>query len=161
MGTPALAVLLGTWLVGQANLAAEMSGPNVERELARRLEAEGVRAIVANGALLQVVADLSHGRVGGLEYRSRWPRIRVRYADRFRPEGPVVCVIDLDRRDDPADDEPGRRIFGFVSKDPGRAHLVAEVSHYRIWRLDTTLAEFLEEPGSHLPGRPPSAIVAR
>jgi hypothetical protein len=157
----ALAMLLATWSLGQANLAAEMSGPNVERELALRLETEGVNAIVANGALVQVVADLSHGRVGGLEYRSRWPRIRDRYAARFRTEDPVVCVVDLDRRDDPADDEPGRRILGFVSKEPGRAHLVAEVAHYQVWRLDTTLAEFLEEPGSHLPGLPPSAIVAR
>jgi hypothetical protein len=157
----ALACLLGVWCVGQVNLFAEMGSPNPERKLAERLEAEGVRVIVANGALVQVIADLSAGRVGGLEYRSHWPRIGDRYTNRFPADGPIICVVDLDRIGDLAGDEPGPRLREIIASLPGQAHLVAAVERYQVWLLDLTLAEFLDERGVPLPERPASAIVAR
>ena len=156
----AVGMLVGVWTLGQAGLVAEMGRPNAERRLADRLEAEGFRGIVASGALVQVVADLSRGRVGGIEYRSYWPRIGRRYADRFEAAGPIVCVVDLDKTS-PTGDEPGARLRELAASRPDRARLVAEVEHYQVWRLDVPLAEFLDEPADPLPGEGASAIVAR
>ncbi|HEY2158904.1 MAG TPA: hypothetical protein VGH33_24955 [Isosphaeraceae bacterium] len=155
----AAGLLLGVWILGQASLVAEMDRPVAERRLADRLEAEGVRGIVASGALVQVVADLSHGHVGGIEFRSHWPRLGRRYADRFDPAGPIVCVVDRAKLS--ADDEPGSLVDEFVASHPWRARLVAEVENYQVWRLDTTLDEFLAEPGDPLPVGGDSAIVSR
>lgn len=154
----AVGLLVAVWSLGQASLVAEMGGPNAERRLADRLEAEGVRGIVASGALVQVVADLSAGRVGGIEYRSSWPRIGRRYADRFDPRGPIICVADLDRLASDPPDEPGPRVRAFAAENPGRARLVAEVGHYEVWSLDVPLDEFLDGP---LSGEESSAIVSR
>jgi hypothetical protein len=156
----AAGLLLGVWTLGQASLVAEMDRPVAERRLADRLEAEGVRGIVAHWAVVQVVADLSHGRVGGIEFHPHWPRLGRRYADRFDPAGPIVCVFDRDKAG-MGDDEPGSLVGQFVANHPGRARLVAEVENYRVWRLDTTLDEFLGRPDVPLPGGGDSAIVAR
>lgn len=153
-------LLVGVWTLGQAGLVAEMGRPNPERRLADRLEAEGVRGIVASGALVQVVADLTRGQVGGIEYHSYWPRLGRRYADRFDPVGPVVCVVDLDKPI-PTPDEPGAVVREIAAARPARARLVAQVEHYQVWRLDVPLGEILGEPGSPLPGGGPSAIVSR
>ncbi len=147
----AAGLLVGVWMFGQAGLVAEMDRPIAERRLADRLEAEGVRGIVASGALVQVVADLTRGHVGGIEFRSYWPRLGRRYVDRFDPTGPVVCVIDLDKPI-PTADEPGALVREIAAGRPGRARLVAEVEHYQVWRLDVPLGEFLEGPGLPLPG---------
>jgi hypothetical protein len=155
----AVGLLVGVWTLGQASLVAEMGRPIAERRLADRLEAEGVRGIVASGAVVQVVADLSRGRVGGIEFRSHWPRLGARYADRFDPAGPIVCVVD--RAKAGLDDEPSALLDQFRTSHPGRARLVAEVENYRVWRLDTTLVEFLAEPDGPLPGPGDSAIVSR
>ena len=149
MRVGAVGLLVGVWTLGQGSLVAEMGRPIAERRLAERLEAEGVRGIVASGALVQVVADLSRGRVGGIEFRSYWPRLGRRYADRFDPAGPVVCVVDLDKPASNAD-EPGSLVRRFVEDHPGRARLVAQVENYRVWRLEMPLDSLLGEPGDPL-----------
>jgi hypothetical protein len=153
----AIGLLVGVWTIGQASLVAEMDRPNPERRLAERLEAEGIRGIVASGAVVQVVADLSLGRVGGIEYHSFWPRLGRRYADRFDPRGPFICVVDLDKSN-VTGDEPLGRVREFAASRPDRARLVAEVEHYQVWSLDLPLDEFLAVP---LPGEGGSAIVSR
>ncbi len=156
---PALAFLLGVWAAGQANLVAEMDRPNLERRLVARLERMGIRGIVGNKALVQIVADLSRGQVGGMEFHSYWPRLGRRYADRFPPGEPIICVFDLDRVDlGPEEEEPGALVRRLAEESPARARLVAEVERYQVWRLDVPLEEFLAEP---LPAGGPSAIVAR
>ncbi len=156
----AVGLLVGVWTLGQATLVAEMGRPIAERRLADRLDAEGVRGIVASGAVVQVVANLSRGRVGGIEFRSYWPRLGRRYINRFDPRGPIVCVVDVDKSS-PSGDEPGALVRQLVASRPERARLVAEVEHYQVWRLDLPLAEFLGEPGAPLPIKEESAIVAR
>ena len=154
----AMALLLGVWTLGQASLVVEMGRPNLERRLADRLEAQGTRGIIASGSLVQVVADLSGGRVGGVEYRSSWPRIGRRYADRFPSGEPIICVIDLDRLGRDATDEPGPGVRAFALAHPERARLVDTVEHYEVWSLDIPLDEFLGEP---LSAKEASAIVSR
>jgi hypothetical protein len=154
----ATALLIGVWTLGQASLVVEMGRPNLERRLADRLEARGTRGIVASGFLVQIVADLSRGHVGGIEYRSNWPRIGRRYADRFPVGAPITCVVDLDRLGFGATDEPGPAVLAFAAAQPDRARLVATVEHYEVWQLDVPLDEFLGEPLSE---NGTSAIVSR
>ncbi len=49
----------------------------------------------------------------------------------------------------------------FVASRPDRARLIAEVEHYRVWRLDVPLRHLLGDAGDPLPAEGDSAIVAR
>ncbi len=87
-------LLLIPWTTAQANLWVDLDRPCPLRPLADALDQRGIKAIVAETPVALLVANLTHGRVGALEYRSRWPRLGDRYAGRFVTGQPVTCVND-------------------------------------------------------------------
>ena len=75
--------LLVPWATAQANLWADLDRPSPVRPLADALDRRGVKGIVAETPVALMVANLTHGRVGALEYRSPLAPAGDRYADRF------------------------------------------------------------------------------
>jgi len=115
-------------------------------ELSRR----GVPSIVAVTPVALVVANLSHGAVGAIEYQSDWPRLGVRYLDRLRSGGSILCVTD--RRFPWAIEgeggwssrlDLGRHLRSLSARHPGRVRLSWTVGTFDVWEADLPLDEIL------------------
>lgn len=162
IAVPAGAFLLATWGVAQGLVWTDLGRPTPTPPLAAELSRRDVRAIVAPTPVALMVANLSHGNVGALEYQSIWPRLGDRYRTRFSTGRPVVCVAD--RRFPwairgeggwaPGQDF-GRHLRGLAARHPGRVRPAWTVGPFEIWEADLPLADVLApEPdeGSLDPG---------
>lgn len=145
------AALLGLWGASQANLWADMGRPSALRPLADDLARRGVPAIVAHAHVALLVANLTHGEVGAVEYQTTWPRLGDRYAHRFLPGRPVVCVVDRDHGG--IDDGLGLRVRALADRFPDRVRLARRLGPLEVWEAELTLAEVLDRPRP-LPGSP-------
>ena len=88
-------LLLVPWTAAQANLWVDLDRPSPLRPLADALDRRGVKAIVAETPIALLVVNLTQGRVGALEYRSRghgWATDTPAGSPRAEP---VTCVNDL------------------------------------------------------------------
>jgi hypothetical protein len=136
--------LLGVWSLAQVQLWAEMDRPSPFRPVAQELEARGVKGFVAATPIVLILADLTAGRLGGLEYHSFWPRVMNRYADRFPPGEPIVCVNDLKYGRPPIEDI-GRRLHGLAGRHPYRVNRVWQEGQYEIWIADVPMNEIMDK----------------
>jgi len=141
----AAALLLTSWTAAQAQLRADMGRPSPLRDVAQELSRRGVTAVVAPTPVLLLIADLTRGRVGGLEYRPYWSRLLDRYADRFVPGRPITCVNDLEYGRPPAE-ILGLRLRELARRHPGRVRPTWRRGPYEIWEADVPMAEILD-PG--------------
>ena len=114
-----------------------------------------------------MVVNLTHGRVGALEYRPRWPRLDDRYADRFVPGQPVVCVDDPTLSRSPGEDRQGAlwsdsaNVWtSWPARIPGRVRRAWSIDHFEVWEADLPLAEIFDGGAVPLPSGPPSANVS-
>jgi hypothetical protein len=162
------ACLLVPWSIAQANVMADLNRPSPTRALVRELERRGADGVVAQTPVALIVANLSQGRVGTLEYLPSWPRLRDRYAGRFRSGGPVTCVVDLDfpwpvpegvtgapRQD------LGRDLQALALRNPGRVRRVERIGRFEIWDVDLPLSSIIPDDPSLLLSGPGSAKVAK
>jgi hypothetical protein len=161
-----LALLL-PWTIAQVNLWADMDRPAPLRPLAESLQQHGIRGIVAETPVALMVANLTHGEVGALEYRSRWPRLNDRYAGRFRAGEPVTCINDTTLSWFPGEDSKGallkrfgQRLDELARLHPGRVRRAWVVDHFDVWQVDLPLAEIFDGGALPLPSRPASAILS-
>jgi hypothetical protein len=153
--------LAGAWLVvpwgaAQWEVWEELDRPAPTRLVASVLERRGVTGVVAPTPLALTVANLTHGRVGAMEYQALWPRLSRRYVKRFDPAGPVVCVTD--RRFPWAirgegawspEQDLRRHLLGLGGRYPGSIRLVQRLGPFEIWEADRPLEEVLAaEPGA-------------
>jgi hypothetical protein len=147
-----LLVLLLPWLAGQAALGADMDRPSTTRALAGALREAGVRGVVTQPYLAIVLANLTHGEVGALQYQSTWPRLRDRYRDRFLAGQPVLCVVTPGFPSAPHEDL-GRHLENLAARYPGRVACLGTIAGHELWRADLPVAEVLrpaEAPGARL-----------
>ncbi len=132
------------WGAAQVNLWADMNVPSPVRPLAEDLQRGGVPGIVAPTPVALLVADLTHGQIGAMEYQSYWPRLRDRYRDRFPAGRPIVCVVDpIHRR--LAAENFGRMMRWLKQQHPGRVRLDRRVGPYEVWEADLPLDTILAQ----------------
>jgi hypothetical protein len=158
-------LLVAPWGVAQGALWGQMGQPSPARPLAAELTRSGVTAVVAPTPVAVALANLTHGRVGGLEPRSIWNRIGARYRDRFEAGKPVVCVVDQRFpwaiRGEGAwspDEDFGLLLRGLAGQNPGRVRLVREVNRFEIWEVDLDLSRVLGD-GAPRTGGEPNALA--
>lgn len=145
------ALLLLPWGTAQVNLWADLDRPSPLRAVTQALARRGVKGIVAQTPVALIVANLSHGQVGSLEYRPSWPRLGDRYASRIRPEGPVICVVDLNypwaSGGDftwPPGEDLGRDLRELTLRHPRQVRLTERVGgHYEVWDVALPRSEVL------------------
>jgi hypothetical protein len=138
----AAGVLLALWTAAQLVLWADMDTPSPLRSVARELEQRGVTGFVAVTPIVLILGDITQGRLGGLEYHSFWPRVGNRYASRFLPDEPIVCVNDLEYGRPPAEDI-GLRLRALAERHPGRVKRVWHQRQYEIWEAEVPMAEIM------------------
>ncbi len=160
-------LLLVPWTAAQANLWVDIDRPSPLRPLADALDRRGVRVIVADTPTALVVANLTRGRVGALEYRSRWPRLGDRYAGRFSTGRPVTCVSDLTLSWSSGGDQAGiqtkpvgERLHELAKLVPGRVRRVWTIDHFEVWEVDLPLAEIFDRDALPLPAGSASAKLS-
>jgi hypothetical protein len=160
-------LLLGPWTTAQANLWADLDRPSPLRRLAESLERRNVQGIIAETPIALMVVNLTHGRVGALEYRSSWPRLNDRYADRFPVSAPIVCVDDLTLTWFPGEDHTGALLKRFGERldelarlYPGRVRRAWVVDHFAVWEADVPLGEIFDGGAILLPSKPASAKLS-
>jgi hypothetical protein len=161
------AILIGFWTLSQVNLWAEMDRPAPLRPLATALEQRGVRGIVAETPVALMVANLTQGRVGALEYRAKWSRLHDRYRQRFAVGKPVTCVVDSQLSWVSGEDDRGAPLPGLsawlkdqAKQDPGRVRRAWSLGQFEVWEVDRPLDELSPAEGKDLPSRPVSAKVS-
>jgi hypothetical protein len=161
------AFLLGSWTVAQANLWAEMGRPAPLRPLATALEQRGVQGIVAETPVALMVANLTQGRVGALEYHAKWSRLHHRYRQRFEAGKPVTCVVDSQLVWMSGEDERGAPLPGLsawlkdlAKHDPGRVRHAWSLGQFEVWEVDRPLDEVSPVEVKILPRTPVSAKVS-
>ena len=150
----ALAAMVGLWGASHVALWGALDRTTPVRPLAAVLVRRGVPGVIAPTAVALQVANLSSGRVGGLEYHSFWPRIHDRYADRFDDGGPYTCIVDRNIRW-PRHEDLGLRLAELRRRFPGRIRRADNVGSYEIWEADVPLQAILApDPGpvDELPG---------
>jgi hypothetical protein len=159
-------LLLLPWATAQASFWADIDRPSPLRPLADALEERGIQGIVAETPIALMVANLTGGRVGALEYGSHWPRLSGRYVHRFRAGEPVTCVHDRalawSSADDPGGCGPkrlGARLDELARLSPGRVRCVATIAPFEIWEADLPVVEIFDRD-SPLPPEPASAKVS-
>ena len=160
-------LLLVPWTTAQANLWVDLDRPAPLQPLADALDRRGVKAIVAERPVVLMVANLTQGRVRGLEYRSRQPLRSNRYAERFGAGRPVTCVNDRTLSCFPGEDREGtlRNRFGERLEElarlyPGRVRRRWAIDHFEIWEAELPLAEILDRDALPLPTKPVSAKLS-
>lgn len=163
----AAVVLLVPWTLAQVNLWRELEGPSPFRPLAIALEQRDVRGIVADTPIALIVANLTHGEVGALEYDPKWPRLGNRYADRFPDGRPVICVVDTQLEWNGGDHPSGMPLRSLcpdlvklAESHPGRVRLVFRIAQFETWEVDLPLAEFLPRAEERLSRAARSASLA-
>lgn len=143
--------LLVPWSATHVSLLGDMKRPSRLRELTCALEERGVESIVATTPIAVVVAELSRGRVGALEYQPIWARLGARYRGRFAENGPVWCVADTRRRDEFDADrgwareaDLGRRLRAFEVDHAGQVEKVFTIREYELWKVELPLPCILQ-----------------
>jgi hypothetical protein len=149
----AATLLLSLWAAAQAHLWTDMNHPSSVRPVAEELERRGVKGFVASTHLILMVADLTRARVAGLEYHSYWPRLHDRYANRFEPGQPIVCVNDLEYGRPPIEDL-GLRLRELSGRHPGRVRRLWRQGQYEIWEADVPISEIMAK--ADLPASEPA-----
>jgi hypothetical protein len=151
-------LLLVPWAGAQANLWADLDRVFPLRPLADALDRSGVPGIVAETPIALMVANLTHGRVGALEYRARWPRLNDRYADRFVAGAPVTCVHDVTLSWHPGEDRQGvllkrfgQRLEELARHYPGRVRRRRVIGQFEVWEVDLPLAEIFDADARPFP----------
>ncbi|MFO0910328.1 MAG: hypothetical protein U0794_18620 [Isosphaeraceae bacterium] len=140
-----LVVTLGVfipWMAAQAAIFSDINREHEARPLARWLAEHRVEAIVAPPPVALLVANLTHGIVGAVEYQPTWPRLASRYRARLEREEPIVCVTDdrfpwaiagevaWAREQDFA-----RHLASLARRAPGRCRVDSRLGPYRIWMV--------------------------
>lgn len=161
-GVASALVLIVPWVAAQGLIWSDLDRPSPARPLAAELTRRGVTAIVSPTPVALVVANLTHGAVGAIEFRPIWPRLGSRYLDRFPAGRPIACVVDrrfpVAERGDGAGStgqDFGRHLRGLSERYPGRVKPAGEVGSFEIWEVDLPLAEVLATrpegagPGDH------------
>lgn len=142
----AVALLVVAWGTVQASVLADIDRKAPAHRLADELDRRGVRAIVAQTPVAIVVANLTHGKVGAVEFRPYWPRLGNRYRGRFVPGQPVVCVTD--RRFPWAvrgqvawspDQDLARVLGDLAARNPGKVRRLDSVDGFDVWEADLPL----------------------
>jgi hypothetical protein len=142
---PAALSLLVPWAAAQGCVWNDLDRPSPARALVAELDRRGVGAIVAPTPVALLAVDLSAGSVGALEYQPIWPRLGRRYAGRFAPGRPVVCVVDRGHEAEPA--RSLRLRLDRLSRSPGgRVAPAWRVGPFEAWEVDRPLSEILAAP---------------
>lgn len=152
VGRAILAALFSAWTLSQACVWHEMARGSSSRELVTGLERMGARAIVAPSHVVLLTADLSAGKVGGMDFNSSWSRVRDRFRDRFETGKPFFCVIDRAHVWHPGDGlEPA---LGKLCADhPGKVRMRERILEFEIWEVDLSVDDLLRlQSGEGLPG---------
>ncbi|GAC1469802.1 MAG: hypothetical protein NVSMB9_14080 [Isosphaeraceae bacterium] len=149
-GRFAMLLLVVPWLSAQVLIWQELVRPTPTRPLALELRSRGIRSIVAPTPIALMVANLTQGAVGGIEYQPIWPRLGDRYVPRLPAAGRLTCVVDLQfpwpirgagawstRQDF------RRHLLGLSARHPGRINLGWELGSFEVWDVDLPLAEIL------------------
>ncbi|MDR3634599.1 MAG: hypothetical protein P4L84_12410 [Isosphaeraceae bacterium] len=160
--------LLAAWPLAQVNLWAELDRTAPMRPLVEALERRGVQGIIAETPVALIVANLSHGRVGALEYAPNWPRLGNRYLGRFAPAATVTCVVDTRLTWSPGEHPTtalrpnlGPRLHELAERYPGRVRVVSRVAQFEVWDVALPLREILlEEDGIPFSAGPDSANLS-
>lgn len=150
-----LAALLVPWAGVNVSVWADIDRPSPSRCLSAELERRGITAIIAPTPVALIVANLTSGRVGALEFRPPWPRIGPRYLYRFPENRPIVCVSD---RKFPSflnqgnvgvpDGDLARHLQELAARHPGRVNSLCSVDEFDIWEADLPLETVLgAKPG--------------
>jgi hypothetical protein len=161
------AFLLGTWTLAQLNLWAEMGRPAPLRPLANVLDQRGIRGVVAETPVALMIANLSQGRVGAVEYRAKWSRLNDRYRHRFETGKPVTCVVDVQLSWISGGDERGARlpslsewIKELSARFPDRVRYAWSLGQFEVWEVDLPLSEVNPVEGKVLRSAPDSERVS-
>lgn len=137
-------VLVALWAGSHVDLWANMDHESPIRTLVHDLERRSVDRVIAPAHVVLPLASLSHGAIGGLEYRPSWPRLGGRYRDRFRSGQEVVCVIDHAFREHrPSMEDLAVRIHRFRRNYPGRVRSLGLVGDYELWSIRAAPSEVL------------------
>ena len=152
---PRAAVLLGLclvipWTTAQIIVFNDLDHPAPARPLAAELERRGIRAIIAPTPVALIVANLTHGSVGAVEYQPIWPRLGTRYRQQFSSQAPLTCVVDRQFpwpiRGEGAwapEQDLRRHLLGLSQRHPGRVRLSWSIASYEVWLVDLPLNEIL------------------
>jgi hypothetical protein len=139
----AASLMVGLWAASEVQLWADLDQPSPLRPVIQELERRGTRAIVASAHVVLIVADLTQARIAGLEYRSAWPRLRGRYAQRFIPGQPIVCVNDLEYGRPPIEDV-GLRMRTLAHCYPGRVRRIWRQGQFEIWEANVPMEKLMD-----------------
>ncbi len=167
-GRLAALMLVVPWLAAQGQIWRDLDRPSPASSLAVELQRRGVAAIVAPTPVALVVANLSHGAVGGIEYQPIWPRLGRRYLSRFPAGRALTCVVD---RQFPwayhgegawsPEQDFGRHLRGLAVRHPGQAMIVWEIGSFEVWEVILPLSEVLALEPTPPPSRSELAIRGR
>jgi hypothetical protein len=148
-------LILAPWAIAQVNLWAEIDRPSPLQPLATELERRGVRGIIAETPTALMVANLTDGRVGALEYRATWPRLGDRYARRFADGAPVTCVVDRELVWYPGEGSTGQTLENIGpglrrlrAAHPDRVRIAGDVGQFEIWEVALPVREILPDTDS-------------
>ena len=128
----------------------------------------GVRAVVASPPQALIVANLSHGEVGAVEYQPIWDRLGQRYLGRFAPGAPVVCTTDrlfpwAIRGEGawPPEWDLEKHLRGLARRHPGRVRHAGTVATFDLWEVDLPLWEILALESDEGPHGAGSSFAAK
>ena len=158
-GVAAGLMIAGSWALASCLVWTDLGRPSPARPLADELTHRGVPAIVAATPVALVVANLSHGTVGAVEYQAVWPRLGTRYTGRLPSTGPIVCVTDRQfpwsirgEGDWATRLDLGRHLRALAARHPGLVQVTWSVGTFDVWEADLALDEILAaEPDDVLP----------
>jgi len=148
------------WTGAAVEVWGEINRDCPARTLANELVRREVPGIIAPTPVALLVANLSSGRVGAVEYRPLWPRLGDRYSARVSGQTPVVCVTDRlfpwsvrDGGQWAQRQDLARHLRILDDRLPGSVHKVGSVGTFDIWTVDWP-------PGEILKGAPEAPATA-
>jgi len=144
--TAAFVALVIPWTACQVSLWHDFDREASARPLAAELVKRGIKGIIAPTPVALIVANLSHGEVGALEFRSIWPRLGERHASRFPLAKPLTCVVDrrfpwkIHGEGGWAPEQDLRsHLQSLASRNPGQVSRTGEIGPFEIWNVDLPL----------------------
>ncbi len=146
VGVLAVFGLIAPWIGAHASLWKDIDRESSTRPLAVELERRGIQAIVAPTPVALIVANLSHGKVGAVEFQAIWPRLADRYSSRLATKPTLTCVID--RRfpwsirgegDWAPEQDLARHLQTLAKRYPGRVAWTWEIGPFEVWEVDLPL----------------------
>lgn len=144
------AALVLAWTVASVEVWGEIGRESPARPLVVALQCREVRCIVAPTPVALMVANLSSGSVGAVEFRPLWPRLGNRYQVRLARDAPIICVTDrlfpwsvpgaaqwAERQD------LARHLRALEGREPGSVRNLGTVGTFDIWCVDRPLEDVL------------------